>query len=72
MIQPSGRNNKLTLELQETKINALEELDKTLFERNFNTEVKYESKLEELQKNIEDVSDNFNISIHAGNDLEEN
>lgn len=34
MIQPSGRNNKLTLELQETKINALEELDKTLFERN--------------------------------------
>ena len=38
MIQSSGRSNKLTLELQETKINALGELDKTLFERNFNTE----------------------------------
>ena len=46
MILPSGRNNKLTLELQETKINALEELDKTLFESNFNTEVRYESKLD--------------------------
>ena len=31
MIQPSRRNNKLTLELQEKKIDALEEL-----ERNFN------------------------------------
>ena len=69
MIQPSGRNNKLALELQEKKINALEELDK-IFERNSNMEVRYESNLEKLQKNIEDVSDNFNISIHAVNDLE--
>ena len=47
-------------------------LIKTLFERNFNTDVGHESKLEELQKNFEDVSDNLNISIHAVNDLEEN
>ena len=58
---------QLRLELQETKLKTLEHLDTKLKARDLNVD---ENKIDELQKNLKDLSDNFYILIHAVDDLE--